>query len=208
VSFCGSHKTISIGLPAHTTHILQPADVGLFSPLQTYYGQYVDRISRYQHAYIDKSCFLAGYSEARKKAYTWENILSAFATAGLVPFDPEHAYKRLPSPDPNDLSDHLATPEPSCDPSQPRTPHACRQVNDHIDMIINRNHMSPTSARLVTLLAKCAKGNATEHLVLQKEQEHLLAANAYKKKRDRRINTMEAQIITKEAVKKELLAAQ
>jgi hypothetical protein len=208
VSFCSSNNIILMCLPAHTTHILQPADVGLFSPLQTFYGQYVDRISRYQHAYIDKSCFLGGYIEARKKAYTRENILSAFATAGLVPLDPEHAYKRLPPPEPDDSSDRSVTPEPPCDPSQPRTPHARRQIDGHIDIIFSHNHMSPTSVRLVSQIAKCAKGNATEHVVLQKEHEHLLAANAHKKKRDRRINTTEAQILTKDAVMGELLVAQ
>jgi hypothetical protein len=156
VSFCISNKIILMCLPAHTTHVLQPADVGLFSPLKTLYGQYVDRISQYQHAYIHKSCFLGGYIEARKKTYTRENVLSAFTTAGLVPLDPEHAYKQLPPPEPDDSSARFVTPKPPFDPSQPRTPHARRQIDGQIEILFSCNHTSPTSARLVSSYDFCA----------------------------------------------------
>lgn len=36
--FCLSHKIVPIFLPPHSTHQLQPLDVGLFSPLQKYYS--------------------------------------------------------------------------------------------------------------------------------------------------------------------------
>ena len=31
-------------LPPHSTHRLQPLDIGLFSPLATYYSQAIDRL--------------------------------------------------------------------------------------------------------------------------------------------------------------------
>ena len=39
-------KIILITLPPHSTHNLQPLDVGLFSPLQHYYGTEVDDVYR------------------------------------------------------------------------------------------------------------------------------------------------------------------
>jgi len=38
VEYCISHRIITYCLPSQTTHLLQPLDVGLFSPLQKAYG--------------------------------------------------------------------------------------------------------------------------------------------------------------------------
>ena len=40
--FCSSNQIELFCLPPHTTHILQPLDVGLFAPLQPYYGHRVE----------------------------------------------------------------------------------------------------------------------------------------------------------------------
>ena len=198
IKFCKAHNIVLMCLPAHTTHILQPADVGLLGPLQHFYSTYVDRISRYNHMHIDKTCFLAGLVEARKKAYTTENVLLAFATAGLVPFNPEHAYKRLSPSEPKDVDGRPTTPESRTGAVDSHTPHGERQVNAVVDALLERNALSPKSIRLLTKLSKTAKGHAIDHVILQNNYESMLAANAYKKKKDRRLMTTEAQIVTKE----------
>jgi len=40
--FCLNNKIIPFCLPAHSTHLLQPLDVGLFGPLQRYYSNGLD----------------------------------------------------------------------------------------------------------------------------------------------------------------------
>lgn len=40
--YCLDHKIIPFCLPAHSTHLLQPLDVGLFSPLQRRYSNGLD----------------------------------------------------------------------------------------------------------------------------------------------------------------------
>ena len=40
--YCEENQIELFCLPVHTTHILQPLDVGLFGPLQSYYGRRVE----------------------------------------------------------------------------------------------------------------------------------------------------------------------
>jgi len=55
--FCLSNKIIPLCLPAHSTHLLQPLDVGLFSPLQRFYSNGLDEwIRRGNHG----PCFTKG----------------------------------------------------------------------------------------------------------------------------------------------------
>ena len=83
-------KIILLYLPAHTTHILQPLDVGIFGPLATTYKNNVQRATRLGTGYyIDKVDFLEFYLKARDQAVTPEIIQKAWAKAGLSPFNPE-----------------------------------------------------------------------------------------------------------------------
>lgn len=88
VHFCHNHRIEIFCLPAHTTHILQPLDVGCFGPLQNYYGKGVETFLRNTGQVINKTNFLPILYEARRKAYTPENIASAFAASGIIPFNP------------------------------------------------------------------------------------------------------------------------
>ena len=43
-----SNGVILLSLLPHTTHRLQPLDVGFYKPLQTYYDRYIERWLRFQ----------------------------------------------------------------------------------------------------------------------------------------------------------------
>jgi len=60
VSFCKEKNIILFWLPSHSTHLLQPLDVGIFSPLQYAYGREVDKpeYSRDSEERINKSVFI------------------------------------------------------------------------------------------------------------------------------------------------------
>ena len=65
IEYCDAANIKPYCLPPHSTHLLQPLDVGLFSPLQKAYGKAVDRISRFSFAKIWKVSFLLLLVEAR-----------------------------------------------------------------------------------------------------------------------------------------------
>ena len=56
--FCETNQIELFCLPPHTTHILQPLDVGLFAPLQSYYGRRVEQHLRLTGEAITKRNFL------------------------------------------------------------------------------------------------------------------------------------------------------
>ena len=86
-------------LPAHTTHLLQPLDVGVFAPLATAYKNHVHRVTRLEASYsIDKVDFLELYQQARQDAITPVIIQKAWQKAGFLPFHPELILERYPAP--------------------------------------------------------------------------------------------------------------
>ena len=59
--FAESHKIIVICLPSHTTHVLQPCDVGVFGPLTSCWKSEVNTSSG-QYITITKSNLIEHYS--------------------------------------------------------------------------------------------------------------------------------------------------
>jgi len=82
-------------LPSHSTHLLQPLDVGIFSPLQYAYGREVDKYSRDSEEGINKSVFIPLLHNARIMAITKRNIKQAFATTSIMTFNPWRVYSKL-----------------------------------------------------------------------------------------------------------------
>lgn len=97
IFFCEQHKIILLCLPAHSTHILQPLDVGIFGPLAAKYKQLLENRSwpggRY---FIDKVEFLDIYQDARDQVFSPSLVQSAFRKAGYAPFDPQTVLDNLP----------------------------------------------------------------------------------------------------------------
>ena len=95
-SFCLDNDIILLCLPAHTTHLLQPLDVGLFSPLQHYYGKAVDNLIRDDtDLHIKKANFFPLLRQAHSQAFTVKNIKSAFQATGIVPYNPRTVLSQL-----------------------------------------------------------------------------------------------------------------
>lgn len=83
--YCTANNIISLCMPAHASHLLQPLDVGCYSPLKYAYGQAIQQLAR-QHVYhIDKLDFLSVYKQIREAAITEKNIQAGFQASGLVP---------------------------------------------------------------------------------------------------------------------------
>ena len=80
-AFCKEHAIICLCMPPHTSHLLQPLDVGVFGPLKRAYGKLVEEMMVAGNNHIDKEDFLSLYPPAREKVFTRENIRSGFAGA-------------------------------------------------------------------------------------------------------------------------------
>ena len=84
-----SFQIALIGFPAHTTHLLQPLDVGVFAEVKKNDNAIVVAAgARSTKSRITKSYFPTTWSNALKQAASVKLIQSAFRRTGLSPFDP------------------------------------------------------------------------------------------------------------------------
>ena len=88
IEYCEAHKIVALCLPPHSTHRLQPLDVGVFGPLAKVYKRHLHDSALYGALSITKQEFLQYYQAARKEAISSTNIASAWRATGLIPLDP------------------------------------------------------------------------------------------------------------------------
>ncbi len=96
VSFCWDHLILPFRLPAHSTHLLQPLDVGFYSSEKGHYQSILSEQARYGGASNYSKCdFLEAYNEVSVRTKSKHTIVHAWEKAGLFPFDPNRVIKRM-----------------------------------------------------------------------------------------------------------------
>jgi hypothetical protein len=96
--FCFENHILLCRLPSHTSHKLQPCDVGLFGPLKGYYRDEAESMFQGGANTVGKQHFTSLYSPARDKAFTERNIRKAWAACGLFPLNPDRVLRVTPKP--------------------------------------------------------------------------------------------------------------
>ena len=84
MEFCFENNIILCRLPSHTSHKLQPCDVGVFAPLKAAYRDEADRMLRGGANTIGKQHFISLYSPASEKAFRERNITAAWVSLYFV----------------------------------------------------------------------------------------------------------------------------
>ncbi len=74
-------------LPPHTTHKLQPLDVGAFGPLQKAWARQCDAYLARTGTGMQKQHIIREYMNAREKSFSANTILQAWKKSGLRPFN-------------------------------------------------------------------------------------------------------------------------
>ena len=83
---CLEHDIYLLFLPAHTSHVLQPLDLTVFSALKRAYRKELQKLSSLVDSTpIGKRNFLVCYQKARQESITPSNIKSGWRTTGLWP---------------------------------------------------------------------------------------------------------------------------
>lgn len=97
LQLCKEDKIITLIMPPHTSHILQPLNVGCFPLLKQAYTQELTETQRIRIFHVDKGDFPPMYEHARKASINEKNTKSSFEASGLVPFDPNRVIPNLTS---------------------------------------------------------------------------------------------------------------
>ncbi|SCN90426.1 related to transposase [Fusarium fujikuroi] len=83
---CYNNNIYLLFLPAHASHVLQPLDIAVFSPLKRAYRYLLlDLTSISNDSYVGKITFLYTYDKARREAITKSNAIAGFKATGLWP---------------------------------------------------------------------------------------------------------------------------
>lgn len=112
VKYAEDHMIQIFALPSHTTHILQPLDVGCFQPLKWYHWCCLDWAARTGSKDISKADFMATLEEIRRLTFTRTTILSGWRRTVISPYNPEFVLAQLRRQEECNSSDDERSPTP------------------------------------------------------------------------------------------------
>ncbi|KFZ25170.1 hypothetical protein V502_00351, partial [Pseudogymnoascus sp. VKM F-4520 (FW-2644)] len=81
--YCQENNIITLCMPPHSSHFLQPLDVGCFGPLKTLYSKQIEKMMRMQITHITKDNFFAAFLKAFNASITEKKYKQAL---GLLVF--------------------------------------------------------------------------------------------------------------------------
>ena len=186
--YCQKNNIITLCMPPHSSHFLQPLDVGCFGPLKSSYGKQIEKMMRMQITHITKDDFLAAYITAHNTAMTMKNVQAGFRATGLAPYDPETVIERL---DPKPITPSPPVSRPSTANSwvtkTPQTSYdITRQSKTIKRKIADHQNSSPTQMyQLVDAQARGLSKMAHELVLLRAEIKDVREANEILSKRRR-----------------------
>ncbi|EDN06147.1 conserved hypothetical protein [Histoplasma mississippiense (nom. inval.)] len=184
---CSENKIIPLCMPPHSSHLLQPLDVGVFAPLKRAYGTLVEQRMRLGFNTIKKADFLDAYPAARREAFKASNIQSGFRATGIVPLDPQCVVQQL--------NIQLRTPTPPASRSSNstsswilQTPSNPRQLQKQVNKV--RNLMDQDQPHGLVegfdqIIKACEYGMVSA-MVMKKQYEDIFNANEKEKQKRKR----------------------
>ncbi|KAF8230506.1 hypothetical protein L208DRAFT_1216996, partial [Tricholoma matsutake] len=81
------HSIIILCLPPHTTHKLQPLDVGIFGPFQHAWLDWCDCIVELTGSEMLKEDFIKEYMQVRQESFHPSTVSLAFKKSGACPIN-------------------------------------------------------------------------------------------------------------------------
>jgi DDE superfamily endonuclease/Tc5 transposase DNA-binding domain/helix-turn-helix, Psq domain len=187
--FCKEHSIITLCMPPHSSHLLQPLDVGCFAVLKQSYGRQIEGYMRNGVNHIDKPDFLCAFYAARTEAMTLANIQSSFAATGLVPHNPERVlsklHTQLKTPTPPSTS-HANNAPASTQAWAFETPHDTAQLARQANAIQRTALPTPTNRALAQLVKGCQLAMNSAVLLAEENRQLRSENERQKKKRARR----------------------
>jgi hypothetical protein len=184
---CEQNNIIPICMPAHSSHLLQPLDIGCFAVLKRLYGRLVETKMRLGINHIDKLDFLEAYPFARIEAYKPATIKNSFAATGLIPFCPDRVLSKLDIclRTPTAPASRGSESSRNFTPKTPFTEKQLRRQASSIKALLRLRSQSPPSLsnRAINQLIKGCELALQNAIILAKENSELRAANEKQKQK-------------------------
>ncbi|KAK1837443.1 transposase [Colletotrichum chrysophilum] len=186
--YCKENKIITICLPAHSSHLTQPLDVGCYSVLKLRYGSQIEHFIKARITHITKPEFFLAFKAAFLQTFTHENVHGGFRGAGLIPYSPQTVLSKLDV----QLRTPTApnTPNRLPDPWVSKTPQTTNEAISQSSLIKERisRHQGSSPTPICEAADKLEKGlQYISHAaaLMEEELRHLREANTALSKRRR-----------------------
>jgi hypothetical protein len=144
INYADHHRIIILILPPHSTHRLQPLDVGIFQNLSTAYSVELDKLMIQSQGFVhmSKRLFFPLFKAAFDTSFTEEAIRRAFAKTGIWPIYPD------------DMIRIVSRPKPKPEPLRlsPKTPRTAPEIR-HFQIAFQQDPSSPMIAKLFKALS-------------------------------------------------------
>ena len=204
---CKENDIYTLCMPPHSSHLLQPLDVGCFSPLKRAYSREVESLMRDHINHVTKLEFLPAFKAAFDCSFTSASICSAFRGAGLVPLEPDTVLSKLDvqlrTPTPPALTEALW---------EARTPSNVRELEAQSSLIRERvrQHKSSSPASIIEAIDQLKKGAEVMILSAELMKERIAslerANKAASKRRERKKKRIQKQGVLTKGAGEDILA--
>jgi DDE superfamily endonuclease len=175
ITTCDRLKILLLILPPHSTHRLQPLDVGCFLPLSTCYTTKLNKVMEKSGGLVSftKRMFWTTFKATWDNSMTSENILSAFEKCGIWPTKPDVILDVINPPRPSTPSDSSS--------DEPSTPYTVKRMRQ-----FSKIHTGRPTKEAFRKLTKANEVNATRASIAKHRVNGLREALLMEQKKRRR----------------------
>jgi hypothetical protein len=204
---CKENNIYTLCMPPHSSHLLQPLDVGCFSPLKRAYSREIEALIRHHINHITKLEFLPAFKTAFTQSFTAANICSAFQGSGLIPLQPDVVLSKL------DIQ--LRTPSPAALPEavwEAKTLSNVHELEAQSTLIRDRiqRHKSSSPASIIQAISQLKKGAEVMMLSAELMRDRIAslerANEAATKRRQRKKKRIQHQGVLTKGDREDILA--
>lgn len=173
INYCAQKNIIALCLPAHSTHRLQPLDVGFNAVYSKQYHNAADRAIRNSITGIDKQLFIKLLAEARENTVSEDLIKAAWRGTGLIPYNPEKVLSKLQY---NEVAQFETLNSINATTATPARP---QSVHKTIDKILTQAGylLSSPTINYIHQLGRATERAMSETIILQETNTQLRTAN-------------------------------
>jgi len=185
-------------LPAHSTHLTQPLDVGVFQPYKHHHGEAIDRSVRRGISKFDRLDFLHAFQDFRNQTFKRSTIRHAWRKCGIVPFNPAVVLEPLKERRHKELAERPApqtTPEPNeCLTRVPRGPESIKRNLQALRLYYQENgHFDVNPDQMFNVL-EGVEQQSESYLLHKRDLDDCLAATSLRKQKQSHRNTVASAV--------------
>ena len=190
IGYCMDNSILVMILPPHSSHLTQPLDVGIFSPLKKYVTAKIEPLIRTGISRVQTVEWTAAFVAAHQEVFTIQNIKGGFRGTGIHPFLPTKVLNRVSrseTPGPKTPSPPRPITTPFTDAvltSSPLDISAVRVANAALNQLIQSGEPLPTPAKqYVSCVTRTSERLYASKIILEKEKEELQTVVMARKQR-------------------------